>query len=494
MSKQRPFFVGLTFGVGFAILAACSAAGQVTTRPSALAMEKYASKEAIFVLYKPVGWVVTESTQTGFRTISVAEPHGACEAAMFYGTNPQGSDVPALTRLFLGGIARQFPDLSLNNVTVSRDHKKVAFHAAFTHPHHGKRQFRCWVCGHGNEFVYTSIEASESRLPELMPGLLTILSNIHLFKGAFGGVASAPVQVEMVHYRLSDGSASFMIPQGWRCRELGKGNIIASDASGAFAFIVASVDVITPQLGVSVPGVPVLPYMAPNHAFAALASAQGVAANMRCDQVFPRPDVAGEMAQVHTAGPVNVEEFIYTCDTRTGKCKGYTFGFTFGSRLGTNWNFRHLTVMAPVDRFNTFAGVFASMLQSYRIDDQWVKNYIQQGMARLRQLQQQTAQVVARNAQEIHQMMQAAYDERQKSMDYIDYQRTSYIRGTQDWISNMEGGTVYHSDSWGTQNTTTGEYWQGQPYNYVNFDGRNPKHNEDMIPINSRQLWEQYAR
>jgi hypothetical protein len=30
-------------------------------------------------------------------------------------------------------------------------------------------------------------------------------------------------------------------------------------------------------------------------------------------------------------------------------------------------------------------------------------------MARLRQLQQQIAQIVARNAQEVHQMMQSAY-------------------------------------------------------------------------------------
>ena len=37
-------------------------------------------------------------------------------------------------------------------------------------------------------------------------------------------------------------------------------------------------------------------------------------------------------------------------------------------------------------------------------------------------MQQQTSAMVTRNAQEIRQMMQAAYDERQKSQDYIDYQ------------------------------------------------------------------------
>jgi len=79
-------------------------------------------------------------------------------------------------------------------------------------------------------------------------------------------------------------------------------------------------------------------------------------------------------------------------------------------------------------------------------------------------------------------------------MDYIDYQRTNYIRGQQDWVSSMEGGTVYHTDSWGTKNTATGDYWEGQPYDYVHFKGKNPRYNEEMTPIDSRALWERNIR
>ncbi len=56
------------------------------------AIEKYLSKEAIFLLYKPKGWLVNEASQPTFRTINVADPAGACEAAMFFGTNPLGND------------------------------------------------------------------------------------------------------------------------------------------------------------------------------------------------------------------------------------------------------------------------------------------------------------------------------------------------------------------------------------------------------------------
>jgi hypothetical protein len=91
-------------------------------------------------------------------------------------------------------------------------------------------------------------------------------------------------------------------------------------------------------------------------------------------------------------------------------------------------------------------------------------------------------------------MMQAAYDERQRSQDYIDYQRTNTIRGQQDWISEMEGGAVHHTDSWGTKNTATGEFWKGAPYDYLHFEGQNPKYAEQMQSIDSRDLWEKHVR
>lgn len=56
----------------------------------------------------------------------------------------------------------------------------------------------------------------------------------------------------------------------------------------------------------------------------------------------------------------------------------------------------------------------------------------------------------------------------------------------------MEGGTIYHSDRWGTKNTTTGENYEGQPYNYFNFTGQNPKYNEQMQEINNRELYEKH--
>jgi len=219
-----------------------------------------------------------------------------------------------------------------------------------------------------------------------------------------------------------------------------------------------------------------------------------LASNLKFLEVNPRPRVAAEVAQVYTAGPVEVADMLYTCDTREGPSKGYTLGISFGSRLNTNWNFRHITVAALHDRFEDYAPLFGAMLKSYALDEGWVSNYVQQGMERLKQMERETRDKVARTTRDIEQMRQAAYDERQRSQDYLDYKRSESIRGEQDWISFMAGGTVYLTDSWRTRNTTTGETWERQSYDYVRFTGRNPKHNEDMTPIDSRELWERHRR
>ena len=221
----------------------------------------------------------------------------------------------------------------------------------------------------------------------------------------------------------------------------------------------------------------------------------GLASDVKFEEVTPRPDLVREIAKVYTAGPVQVEEFVQTSTSQSGvRTKGYSLGISFGSRLGTNWRLWHMTVSAPQEKFAANTTTFLRMMQSYSIDDEFASGYIARGIARLRELQAQTAALVARNAQEIHNMMQAAYEERQRSWDYIDYQRTNYIRGQQDWISSLEGGTIYHTDSWGTLNTDTGTYHQGTAYDYVHFQGESPRYQEMMTPIDSRALWERFIR
>jgi len=462
----------------------------------ALGMQKVVTDKASFVLYVPKGWKVKESAEGQSLLVTASDPSGRSAVFFSIGAAPQGESASGLAKREAAKLGRAAGDLEIRSAFASRDGSTLVFDGTYSPPKKGKTEFRSWATMRGAEATCARIEAPAGQLAAMRPTLLTVLSNIRVMKGAVApaSAAAAPVRVQLTPYRLRDGSASFLIPQGWQCQDHGKGTFVAGDPAG-YSFISGNVEMVTPQMRVSHPSILVSPYLAPNQAWQFITGRYGLASNMRYEKVIPRSDVARQMGQVYTAGPVTVEELIYTFTSREGRAtRGYTFGISFGSRLGTNWSFRHLTVTAPTERFGPWAGHFAQMLGSYKINERWASDYAAQGARRLREMQQQTSAMVTRNAQEIRQMMQAAYDERQKSMDYIDYQRTSYIRGQQDWISSMEGGTVYRSDSWGTKNTTTGEYWEGKPYDYVHFEGKNPKYSEQMQPVDTRALWERHIR
>jgi hypothetical protein len=450
-------------------------------------MKKYVTEQATFAVYMPKDWTAREGVQPGYRTLTVTAPDGLCQAAMFYGNNPAANPL-VLAGRFVQAIRGQYPDLKVMDPRKNKTEDEIVFDGTYTHPKNGKKEFRCWVSGRAGTFSFLSIEAPAGQLAKKKQLLLTILANVQVIKGASWG--TVPVRVPLVRYRLRDGSASFLIPQDWTVQEFGTGHFAARDPSGLYSFIVASVEVFTPRLGVNIPGAIYSECRPPHQALKFLAERQGAIREMNFTEVIPRSDISRMIGQVYTVGPVNTEEFLYRFVTRNTRCKGYSLGVCLGSRLGINWRFWHMSVGTPASKFDPFVSNFVTMMQSYKIDDQFAMNYIARGMARVRQMQQETSAMVARNAQEIHDMMTAAYDERQRSMDYIDYQRTNYIRGQQDWISGMEGGTIYRSDAWGTKNTATGDYYEGSPYNYYNSTGQNPKYDETMTPINDRATWQ----
>lgn len=449
------------------------------------AMQKQVSPDASFVLYAPAGWKTQESCRGGACAITAADPTQGLRVALSIG---QGADdAVAATRERLGEVIENPADISITSALVSPDHKSLVADGRVTDRHGSWTEFRIWTRVGADGSTVAAIQAPEGSMERNRPALLTILANVRLMKGVMADTPTARVAMQL--YRLPDGSASFEMPTDWRCQAQGAGNFIAGDQSGHI-FMAGGVDLVTPRLGFTPPGGLVSPMLPPSRAWEFITTRLGLASDLRFESVTPRPDLSSGSSP---NGAIAVEEFVYTCTSREGRrLKGYTFGMSIGGGAGLNWVFKHLSVFAPAESFDDYIPTFVAMLGSYRINDAYARNYVQQGMARLRAMQRQTSALIARNAEEIHSMMQAAYDERQRSEEYIDYQRTNTIRGQSDWISEMEGGAVYHTDSWGTQNTATGEYYPGAPYDYVHFEGENPKYNERMQPIDTRELFEKY--
>lgn len=457
-------------------------------------MEKYVSKEATVVLYRPIGWDVYENTGRNWHSVAVADPSSQYEAGLVIGTDSSGAGIYDLVDYIPTSFSRHSTEVALKNAKLSPDGSKLVFEMGYAPQGKGSYTGKCWISQSGGNFTIFSCQAPATEFKNSSRLLLTILTNIRMMRAAGNGAsAQLPQPLPLKPMTLSDGSATFAIPANWTFVDLGKCSFVASNPSGPGSFMVCSTEILSPNLGVQLPNVPVSPYLVPHKALQFLAESQGLASDMQFD-VTPRADLARLIATVYTAGPVNVEEFVYTYRSHSVPCKGYSFGVSFGSRIGAGWRFWHISAGMPARDFDAFLPTIQKMVQTYRIDDKYAMNYIAEGTRKLRQMVKETADLVARNSRDIHAMMQAAYDERQRSQDYIDYQRTNYIRGQSDWVSGMEGGSVYHTDNWGTRNTATGETLEGKPFDYINFTGANPRYNEQMTPVNSRELYERFVR
>ena len=124
---------------------------------------------------------------------------------------------------------------------------------------------------------------------------------------------------------------------------------------------------------------------------------------------------------------------------------------------------------------------------SFSINDQYARQYIQAGLENLRRLQQQT-QAAMQDLNRAREQNQADWEARQARKDFMDSKWDDYRRGNSYWVSDLEGGKVYATDSWGTRDTVTGDYYEGRGYNWVNFEGENPRYRESMREISSYEL------
>jgi hypothetical protein len=198
---------------------------------------------------------------------------------------------------------------------------------------------------------------------------------------------------------------------------------------------------------------------------------------------------AAVSAAANRRSEVETALLTFTNDQGT-RCKGYFEAMGGAPMNSGQWGILYFGVWAPEGRFERELPTLVRIAESHRIDERFAANYIAQGVQNLRRQMARTSQMMAETATAVRESLTAAFEERARSQDYIDYRRTMVIRGEQEWVSQLEGGVLYRSDHWGL--SRDGErYIEGQPYNYYNFQGQNPRYNEQMTPVDvSREVYE----
>jgi len=456
-------------------------------------LKKYVSTDPAFLLYKPENWIVTPENSASALRISVADPAGTSRVEVYFADNHQ-TRFNSLTLLASESrkLKSHYPDLVLSEVQACKDQAVSCAVATVAHTvNQVAVKGRLFCHADGNQAAIRSYRAPASDLRAQRPLLLDILTNIHILKsqGSGGrGQSPAPLAVQLAPRRAQDRSLTLSIPSDWNFQRQG-GRAIAVAPGGGAGFIFTTFEVLPPRnYGVPVaPNVILSAYSPPahfinkifekfgNHDIRVLHADPDVQTAAQCLQQIGRRCEAADI-QISWVSP------------KGASCLGSFKVMNALPSIMGQWFSIVAGIWGPANDLARYQPMLEQVAASFSINDRYAKGYIEQDLAHLRQLQEQTRQ----SMQSLYQAIddnQAAWERRQAIKDNSQSKWDDYRRGNSYWISDLEGGKVYETDPWGTRDTTTRDRFEGAPYDYIHFEGENPRHpSENMREISSYEL------
>ena len=402
-------------------------------------MELYTAGDGTFALYKPPGWKVDSRAVENGKAVTVTDPKGNSRAVMRVLTmQDRCEDSTALVSRTLKGLRASLSGLDAN---------------------------------------------------------FTILDP----KAAAGQPGASPprknaLDLQMTETVSGDRSFSLLVPRGWKLEGAKGQALCTTPVDGIAGFIASTISFWGPsQLpyfdSSRIPGVIHSPYRRPVDALI-LAMRETGSRNHNVLERAADPARARQAAAYRKRG-ADVETASLSFDSKTGvRCKGIFDVTAYHPLPSGQWGITATGIWSPEKEFAEYLPSLLRMAESFRINEQFAAEYVRRGQENLRRMTRETAEKAARGAREIRESSMAAYQERQRSMEYIDTKRTGYIRGEQEWLSEAEGGALYKSDHWGLSREGERDI-EGQDYNYYNYKGKNPRYNETLTPVDiSREVYE----
>lgn len=465
-------------------------------------MEKYKAPDGSFALFKPPGWSVEAKPAAAGKVVTVSAPGGGSFAVMkTMKVKDRQAKTTALARRMMKDLEPTVSGLGLVWARSTDDRRRTVIEFRYADargvPMRGRYYFNLQ---HPDATVF-GYEAPEKDIEALRPTLLSVISNYTVLdpSGAAKagphpepsrGISDLPLEKRTAN----DGSFSMLVPKGWKM-DGAKGQLLCvPPGDGIAGVLYAPVGFWGPSRipnfdSSRIPGVIHSPYLRPIDALIVAMRATG-SRNHKVLERASDPARARE-ASVFLKQAMEVETATLSFDSKSGvRCRGHYDVMASSPMPSGQWGILVTGVWAPEKELSGYLPSLARMVGSYRLDERFAKEYVRKGMENVYRMARENSERIARNAQEMRESSMAAYRERQKSQEYIDYKRTGTIRGEQEWVSEVEGGVLYKSDHWGL--SREGErYIEGQDYNYYNYRGKNPRYNETMTPVDSsREVYE----
>ena len=476
-----------SFRVGTANLAPplTTSAVQPATVGAASRLEPYVAPNKLYALYKPADWTVQHAAADGTFAITITSPDRAQVNLLWMRVSqPNLSRFMATCR---SGLAQTYAGATFSQIYMSRDGTRGM--ATVSYPVGNRRaQGRAFFEAVPGRATMQEYAAPESQLAAQRGVLLNVMASVAFIRPPHGaGGQAAPVEVSLVERQAPDGSLSLKMPADWNF--LGaQGRVVASQPGGGMGFIFTSFS-----------GNPMLPRAS---------VLQGTIGSR-----YRRPAETLPLVLLGF-GHRNPVVTSATMDRATmGECTGYLRGGCEAQDLMARWTskggvdcvgaFKVVNtrpgamgqwssivagIWGPRKEFARYFPMLEKVGNSFSIRTGYAQAYIRAGLENLRVLQQQTAREIA-SLNYAREDMQRAWEDRQARQDYTESKWDDYRRGNSYWVSDLEGGRVYHTDTWGTRDTLTGDYYEGGGYTWTNFEGQNPHWaSENMREVSGYEL------
>jgi hypothetical protein len=463
-------------------------AGQPGRPQSIPTLEPYVSPNRLYALRKPPGWRVSETAQQDFLRVQVQSPDGQSGVDMAWQRRGRGpNNALGFLAAYRELLSRAWPDVSFSSVYASRDNLKavaaVTFHnrgAAMQ----GKYYFEADNRGLSAQgFVGPAVAiAAERGL------LLNVMASVAFIKKDSRPEESGPQfwRPQLVQRVAPDRSLSVKIPADWNFLA-GGGKVVAGANNGGPGIIFTSLEGNPMVRGVPITqGVIASRYLPPPQTLSYVLQGFGHR-NIRIEGYVRDANTTAElMARLRRQGDAQDVTARWTSSAGP-PCEGAFKVINAAPSMTGLWFTIIAGIWAPERDAHLYLPALEEIAASFSINDQYAREYIRAGLARLRDMERQTAAAI-QDLNRAREQNQLDWEERQRRKEFSDSKWDDYRRGNSYWVSDLEGGKVYATDSWGTRDTVTGDYYEGRGYNWVNFEGENPRYRESMREISSYEL------
>ena len=488
------YFVALLI-LGFSSKDLCAQA-----KPDLSIFEYHVTEDNAFGLYKPKGWTVETQKNPNGRMVIATNPKDLSYVSMLFleKIDPNHNSV-TFAGATLKNLSRQIPGLKILEARSSSDRMRTVVKYQKSGPQNILIEGRCsFNIKHPTAIVF-GYEAPAKHFKERVSTLLTVIANITLQDPqAYEKLASqrkdnTAVALSMREASAPDHTCRLLVPQGWNLTA-GKGQVLCTSPDGDIGYLYAIIGFVGQSQipyfdSRNIPGDLRRNYMLPTDALIVASQHTG----SRDHRVIERYSNApwARQASSYLKRGADAEIALISCTNKNGVAvTGYYDVLGLHPDNAGQWAIIPMGFWAPTSQFARYLPSLLKVGESYRMNEEWAKEYVRQGQAKVREMMKKTSSMMSRYAEEIRQSSLASHQNRMRSSDFISYKFSTYMRGEQEWVTGLNGGAIVKTDHWGL--SVGGRYAvEGPPFNYYNFQGEK----YGLIPVDSsREVFEAVKR